>query len=402
MVLLAARAVAGGVGILEISLAFVCALLAVSSVHITLSWERVVVLRMGKLSRVAGPGLYFTIPILEHGTIRVDQRTIATPFYAEKTLTADLVPVTVDAVLFWMVWDAEKACIEVEDYYAAVSFLAQTAMREAVGRSTVAEVALRRDQLDQEIKEEVEREAAAWGIGVISVKVRDIVIPDDLQHVMSLEAQADREKNARMTVASAEADMADMLAEAASAYGDPSAALRLRTMLQQYETVKASKGQWSRCPARFPTVWPMQSTKKGSDERNASEQPMAGFQVDHSSGLPVWIQVKNRIAYLIGAGKYLPGDKLPTVRALAVDLDSSYNTINRAYMDLEREGYISTRRGKGTFVLEQKEIGAARAYDSPVELLVDDMIRGCTEAGLTDVDIVALVDERLARRRDGR
>ena len=115
-------------------------------------------------------------------------------------------------------------------------------MREAVGRSTVAEVALRRDQLDQEIKEEVEREAAAWGIGVISVKVRDIVIPDDLQHVMSLEAQADREKNARMTVASAEADMADMLAEAASAYGDPSAALRLRTMLQQYETVKVSKG----------------------------------------------------------------------------------------------------------------------------------------------------------------
>ena len=229
VVLLAARAVAGGVGILEISLAFVCALLAVSSVHIA-------------LSRVAGPGLYFTIPILEHGTIRVDQRTIATPFYAEKTLTADLVPVTVDAVLFWMVWNAEKACIEVEDYYAAVSFLAQTAMREAVGRSTVAEVALRRDQLDQEIKEEVEREAAAWGIGVISVKVRDIVIPDDLQHVMSLEAQADREKNARMTVASVEADMADMLAEAASAYGDPSAALRLRTMLQQYETVKVSKG----------------------------------------------------------------------------------------------------------------------------------------------------------------
>lgn len=403
VVLLAARAVAGGVGILEISLAFVCALLAVSSVHIALSWERVVVLRMGKLSRVAGPGLYFTIPILEHGTIRVDQRTIATPFYAEKTLTADLVPVTVDAVLFWMVWDAEKACIEVEDYYAAVSFLAQTAMREAVGRSTVAEVALRRDQLDQEIKEEVEREAAAWGIGVISVKVRDIVIPDDLQHVMSLEAQADREKNARMTVASAEADMADMLAEAASAYGDPSAALRLRTMLQQYETVKASKGT----VVTVPSALSRQSGRCDRQRRAAMSEtrannPMAGFQVDHSSGLPVWIQVKNRIAYLIGAGKYLPGDKLPTVRALAVDLDSSYNTINRAYMDLEREGYISTRRGKGTFVLEQKEIGAARAYDTPVELLVDDMIRGCIEAGLTDEDIVALVDERLLRRRDGR
>lgn len=242
LALLSARAFAGGVGIVEVSFAFVCALLAISSTHIALSWERVVVLRMGRLSRVAGPGLYFTIPILEHGTIRVDQRTIATPFYAEKTLTADLVPVTVDAVLFWMVWDAERACIEVEDYYAAVSFLAQTAMHEAVGRSTVAEVALRRDQLDQEIKEEVEREAASWGVGVISVKVRDIVIPDELQHVMSLEAQADREKNARMTVASAEADMADMLAEAASVYGDPSSALQLRTMLQQYETVKASKG----------------------------------------------------------------------------------------------------------------------------------------------------------------
>ena len=240
--MLTGHAISGSVGVVEVSAAFVLALLAVSSVHIALSWERVVVLRMGKLARVAGPGLYFTIPILEHGTIRVDQRTIATPFYAEKTLTADLVPVTVDAVLFWMVWDAEKACTEVEDYYAAVSFLAQTAMREAVGRSTVAEVALRRDQLDQEIKEDIENEAAAWGIGVISVKVRDIMIPDDLQHVMSLEAQADREKNARMTVASAEADLADMLAEAASAYGDPSAALRLRTMLQQYETVKASNG----------------------------------------------------------------------------------------------------------------------------------------------------------------
>ena len=242
LAVLAGRALSGSVGVVELSAALVLALLAISSVHIALSWERVVVLRMGKLARVAGPGLYFTIPILEHGTIRVDQRTIATPFYAEKTLTADLVPVTVDAVLFWMVWDAEKACTEVEDYYAAVSFLAQTAMREAVGRSTVAEVALRRDQLDQEIKEDIEKEAAAWGIGVISVKVRDIVIPDDLQHVMSLEAQADREKNARMTVASAETDMADMLAEAAAVYGDPAAALQLRTMLQQYETVKSSKG----------------------------------------------------------------------------------------------------------------------------------------------------------------
>lgn len=148
---------------------------------------------------------------------------------------------TVDAVLFWVVWDAEKACTEVEDYYAAVSFLAQTAMREAVGRSTVAEVALRRDQLDIEIKADIEKEAAAWGIDIIAVKVRDIVIPDELQDVMSLEAQADREKNARMTVAAAETDLAEMLADAAQAYGDPQAAIKLRTMLMQYETVKKSK-----------------------------------------------------------------------------------------------------------------------------------------------------------------
>lgn len=242
LVLLGAWVALGRIDVGAVIAMLLAASIAISSVHIALSWEKVVVLRLGNFNRVAEPGLYFTIPLIEHGTIRVDQRTIATPFYAEKTLTADLVPVTVDAVLFWVVWDAEKACTEVEDYYAAVSFLAQTAMREAVGRSTVAEVALRRDQLDAEIKADIEKEAAEWGVDIISVKVRDIVIPESLQEVMSLEAQADREKSARMTVAAAEADLADMLAEAARIYGDPEAALKLRTMLMQYDTVKKSKG----------------------------------------------------------------------------------------------------------------------------------------------------------------
>lgn len=232
----------GHVGFACIVVMLAAALGAISSVHIALSWEKVVVLRFGKVNRVVGPGLYFTLPIVEHGTIRVDQRVIASPFYAEKTLTADLVPVNIDAVLFWMVWDAEKACTEVEDYYSAVSFLAQTAMREAVGRSTVAEVALRRDQLDVEIKSDIEKEAAGWGVDIISVKVRDIVIPDELQEAMSLEAQADRERSARMAVVSAESDIAEMLKEAADIYGDPDAAMRLRAMLMQYETVKKSKG----------------------------------------------------------------------------------------------------------------------------------------------------------------
>lgn len=241
----------GIIGIEAIVVMLLVALLVLSSTHIALSWEKVVVLRFGNLNRVVGPGLYFTIPIIEHGTIRVDQRTIATPFFAERTLTADLVPVNIDAVLFWVVWDAEKACAEVEDYYAAVSFLAQTALREAVGRSTVAEVALRRDQLDIEIKEDIEKEAASWGVDIISVKVRDIVIPDELQEVMSLEAQADREKNARMAVAGVERDLAEMLAEAARVYGDPEAALKLRTMLMQYDTVKKSKSAVVTVPSSF-------------------------------------------------------------------------------------------------------------------------------------------------------
>lgn len=160
----------GRISLVGILAALLAALAASSSLHIALGWEKVVVLRLGKLNRVVGPGFYATIPILEHGPFGVDQRIIATPFRAERTLTADLVPVNIDAVLFWVVWDAEKACVEVEDYYAAISYLAQTSLREAVGRSTVGEVALRRDQLDEEIKADIEKEASGWGVDIISRK----------------------------------------------------------------------------------------------------------------------------------------------------------------------------------------------------------------------------------------
>ncbi len=126
---------------------------------------------------------------------------------------------------------------------------------------------------------------------------------------------------------------------------------------------------------------------------------LESFEIDYNSGLPVWIQVKNRISYLIGSGAYAVGDKLPTVRALAVDLDISYNTVNRAYMDLEREGYISTRKGRGTFVAERNDIGADRAVDSPVELVIDDMIRACLSAGLAEDDILPMVEARIEHRR---
>ena len=129
------------------------------------------------------------------------------------------------------------------------------------------------------------------------------------------------------------------------------------------------------------------------------KNPLDGFEIDYSSGLPTWIQIKNRISYLIGKGEFDEGDKLPTVRKLAVDLDISYNTVNRAYIDLEREGYVSTRKGRGTFVAARHAVGCERATDSPLELLLDDLITTCTNAGMTDEDIIALLEMRLAYRR---
>lgn len=232
----------GAVDALAMVIALVAAVVVTSSVHMALSWEKVVVLRFGKINRIAGPGVFLTVPIVEHGTMRIDQRTMCTPFYANRTLTADLVPVSVDAVLYWVVRDAEQACTEVEDYYASVSYLAQTALREAVGRKAVAEVALARNELDAEIEEDIERFASGWGVDIIAVKVRDIVIPEELQEPMALEARADRERNARMAVASVEPELAEALAEAAQVYEESEAALKLRTMLMQYETVKESGG----------------------------------------------------------------------------------------------------------------------------------------------------------------
>lgn len=225
-----------------IALAFAVAALMPMVMHIAMEWERLVIFRFGAFNRVAGPGLVFTIPVIEQMGCRVDMRTISTPFGAEQTLTSDLVPVNIDAVLFWMVWDAEKACTEVEDYGAAVRYIAQTTLREAIGRQSIAEVALSRDQLDKELEEAIVQETEAWGIAVVSVKVRDIVIPDELQDVMSLEAQAERERNARIILAGAEQEIAEMVTEAGNAYGDEDAALKLRTLHLLYESMKESGG----------------------------------------------------------------------------------------------------------------------------------------------------------------
>ena len=237
-----AFAATGGVGIEAIVAMLLAALLVLSSTHIALSWEKVVVLRFGKFSRSKGPGLYFTIPFIEQTALKADQRIMVTGFGAEETLTSDLVPINVDAVLFWMVWDAEKACLEVENYYNSVSLVAQTALRDAIGRASVSEVAIRRNQLDQELQEVIEERTSLWGITVLSVEIRDIVIPQELQEVMSTEAQAEREKNARMLLAEVERDISEMLMDAAQVYEKSEVALRLRTMHLLYESVKGSGG----------------------------------------------------------------------------------------------------------------------------------------------------------------
>ena len=232
----------GGVNLATLIVAVVVGWLAANSVHIVLEWEKAVVLRFGKFNRVAGPGIVFTWPIIEFYTLRIDQRVSATYFGAEETLTSDLVPINVDAVLFWMVFSPKKATVEVEDYSAAVAWVAQTAMRKAIGRATVAEVAMRRDQLDEELKVAIEEKLSPWGIDIIDVEVRDIVVPKELQEAMSLEAIAEREKNARMVLAEAEKDISDMLADASEAYKDNAEAMKLRTMHLAYESVKKSGG----------------------------------------------------------------------------------------------------------------------------------------------------------------
>ena len=232
----------GGIGIVTLVLAALVGWLFTASFHVVMEWEKAVVMRLGRFNRVAGPGIVFTWPIIEFYTIRIDQRVIVTYFGAEETLTNDLVPINVDAVVYWMVFSAEKAAVEVEDYAAAVNWAAQTALRKAIGRASVHEVATRRDQLDKEIKRGLEERLEPWGIDVMDVEIRDIVIAKELQEPMAAKAVAEREKEARMTLAEVERDISEMLADAGEVYEDNEAALKLRTMQMTYESVKRSGG----------------------------------------------------------------------------------------------------------------------------------------------------------------
>ena len=235
LVLGASALVAHKLTLVGIVLSAIIGLAVLSSVHVCMDWERVVVMRLGRFNRLAGPGLFFTVPLFEFCTLRVDQRMNATPFGAEEALTSDLVPLDVDAVLFWVVWDPEKACTEVEDYHFAVALSAQTALRDAIGRASLSNVVMRRHQLDQELREAVEEKVSDWGISIVSVEVRDLIIPKELQGVMSLEAQAECRKSARITLMEAEKDVSAILDEVAQTYNHDEVALALRKLHLTYE-----------------------------------------------------------------------------------------------------------------------------------------------------------------------
>ena len=201
-------------------------------------WERAVVLRLGRFIGLRGPGLFWVVPFVDSVTTWIDQRTITTSFAAEQTLTSDTVPVNVDAVLFWMVHDAQKAALEVQDYSQAVSWAAQTALRDIIGRTALTDLLRGRERIEGELQQLIDARSNPWGITVQSVEMRDVVIPNALQDAMSREAQAAREKQARIILGQAELEIAHSFAEAAISYHNNPTALHLRAMNMLYEGLK--------------------------------------------------------------------------------------------------------------------------------------------------------------------
>jgi regulator of protease activity HflC (stomatin/prohibitin superfamily) len=206
--------------------------------QIAQQWERGVVLRLGRFVGMRGPGLFWIVPFVDRVTSWIDQRTITTSFAAEQTLTSDTVPVNVDAVLFWLVHDPQKAALEVQDYAQAVSWAAQTALRDIIGRTELTALLRGRERIEQELQLLIDARSNPWGITVQSVEMRDVVIPSALQDAMSREAQAAREKQARIILGQAEMEIANSFQQAAKAYHDDPTALHLRAMNMLYEGLK--------------------------------------------------------------------------------------------------------------------------------------------------------------------
>jgi regulator of protease activity HflC (stomatin/prohibitin superfamily) len=219
---------------------FIVASIVANSVKVANPWERIVVLRLGRFRALAGPGLFFIIPILETVAYRIDTRVITSAFRAEKTLTRDTVPVDVDAVLFWKVVDPKKAALDVADYVAAINWAAQTALRDVIGKTMLADMLEGRDKMSADLQRIIDARTEPWGVNVISVEVKDVLIPAALQDAMSMQAQAERERQARVILGDSERQVAEKFGEAALTYANNPTAFHLRAMNMLYEGLKRS------------------------------------------------------------------------------------------------------------------------------------------------------------------
>ncbi|MCX6067529.1 MAG: slipin family protein [Chloroflexi bacterium] len=208
------------------------------SLKVANQWEKAIVLRLGKFTGLRGPGIFWVVPLMDVVPTWIDHRVMVTPFAAEKTLTKDTVPVDVDAVLFWVVWDAEKAALEVADYRSAIAWAAQTALRDIIGRMMLADILVGRSAIDEELQRIIDERTTPWGVTVQSVEIRDIVIPQDLEDAMSRQAQAERERQARVILGESEKQIAASFAEASKSYVNNPTALHLRAMNMLFEGLK--------------------------------------------------------------------------------------------------------------------------------------------------------------------
>ena len=216
------------------------ALLVSSSIKIADQWEKAVVLRLGRFQSLRGPGLFFIIPIIDTVAYWIDIRVITTSFTAEKTLTKDTVPVDVDAVLFWKVLDSKKAALEIADYKNAIGWASQTALRDVIGKTMLSEMLEGRDKMSEQLQKIIDDRTEPWGINVISVEVKDVNIPSSLQDAMSMQAQAERERQARVILGDSERQVAEKFGEAAKTYANNPTALHLRAMNMLYEGLKTN------------------------------------------------------------------------------------------------------------------------------------------------------------------
>jgi regulator of protease activity HflC (stomatin/prohibitin superfamily) len=224
-------------GVVALLLALAAGLLPLSML-MAKQWEKAVVLRFGKLHAIRGPGLFVIIPFVDTVAAWIDQRIQTIEFNAEQALTRDTVPTNIDAILFWQVHDAERAALEIADYRQAILNVAQTSLRETIGSSPLSALLSERKAADQQLKDEIGRKTAEWGVSAISVEIRDVAIPAQLQDAMSRQAQAEREKAARVILGSAEEEIAQKFLNAANTYGRDPVALQLRAMNIIYETTK--------------------------------------------------------------------------------------------------------------------------------------------------------------------